>query len=135
MIQITDILPNFSTLKEYREFLDTLVEKSADGAEIARGMDKNDKSKQQKKEQVVTKEVQRNANGSSKETHYDHVDTSVEEPQAPPPVPVPPGQQVNIGNKQPSDVQVGPKTAEIKIGSEKDKIELKPKLDIKKQLR
>jgi hypothetical protein len=135
MVHITDILPNFSTLKEYRDFLGQLVEKSASGQEIARGMDKHDQSKQQKKQQVVSKEVEKRANGVSTETHYDHIDPNVEKPPEQPPVPLQPGQQVNIGNKQPADVQIGPKTTEIKVGSEKNKIELKPRLDINKQLR
>lgn len=130
MIKITDILPNFGTLKEYREFLDTLVEKSASGNEISRGMDKHDKSKnQKKKEQVVTKEVQKNANGSSKETHYDHIDTGVEQPQEPAPQPIAPDQQVVIGNK-PVVKDNSKKTIEIKLGSEPDKLEMKPKINL-----
>ena len=134
MTEIIDILPNFGTLKEYRDFLDTLVEKSADGAEIARGMSPNDKSKQEKK-QVVTKEVKKNANGSSNETHYDHIDPGVEEaPAAPPPPPLEPGQQTKIGNKNPDQKFDTPKTAEVKISGETSKIDLKPRISMNKKL-
>lgn len=132
MVKITDILPNFATLKEYRDFLDQLVEKKADGQEIARGMDKHDKSKQEKK-QVVSKEVKKNANGSSTETHYDHIDPEPEQPpeeQEAPATPLQPGQQVNIGNKNINKSYLEPKTVDIKIGGEKDKIDLKPKVDL-----
>lgn len=130
MIKITDILPNFSTLKEYRDFLNDLVEKTADGQEIARGMDKHDKSKDQKKQQVVKKEVKKHANGASTETHYDHIDPSVEQPEVNPPIPLQPGQQVNIGNKNPDITYSKPKTKLIDINAEKDKIELKPRIDV-----
>jgi hypothetical protein len=129
MLEITNLLPNFKSLKEYREFMEQLVEKSASGQEISRGMDQHDKSKdQKKKEQVVTKEVQKSANGASKETHYDHIDTNVEQESEPQPQPQPPGTQVNIGQKPTAPV-TDKKTIEIKIGGEKDKINMKPRLD------
>jgi hypothetical protein len=130
MIQVTDILPNFKSLKEYREFLDTLVEKKADGTEIARGMDQNDKSKMQKAK-VVSKEVKKNANGSASEKHYDYIDPEPEQPEMEPPQPLQPGQQVNIGNKTTDPSAFGSKTIELSVGGEKDKLEMKPKLDLR----
>lgn len=127
MKHIYDIVSNFSTLKEYTEFMEQLVEKSAAGDEISRGMNKHDKSKQEKK-QVLTKEVKKNANGSSTEKHYDHIDPGVEEQQEPeaPPQPLPPGTQVKIGNKQIDQQSMKPKTVQLDISGEKDKIDLKP---------
>ena len=131
MKQIHDILSGFSNLKEYTEFMQELTEKATSGEEIARGMSKNDKSKEQKK-QVIAKEVKKNANGSSSEKHYDYIDTAVEEapvePEAPP-VPLQPGQQVNIGNKNPAAEATAPRTIKIDVGSEQDKINLKPQLN------
>ena len=133
MIDITDILPNFSTLKEYRDFLDTLVEKSADGAEIARGMDKNDKSKSQKADTYKSKEVKKHANGGATETHYDQVDQSLEQPPeepVEPPQPLQPGQQVKIGNKIVDPTAQNPKTIEIKTTGGKSTVNTKPRIDL-----
>ena len=130
MKHIYDIVSNFKTLKEYTEFMEQLVEKSAAGDEISRGMNQNDKSKEQKK-QVLTKEVKKNANGSATEKHYDHIDPTVEEaPQEPevPPQPLEPGQQVKIGNKQIEQESMAPKTVEIDISGEKDKLDMKPSI-------
>lgn len=111
--------------------METLVEKAQSGQEIARGMDKHDKSKEQKKEQVVTKEVKKNANGSSSETHYDHIDTNVDqpmEPEAPPPAPIPPGQQMTVGNKPEPKIDTTPRTVEIKLDGKSDTLNMKPRL-------
>lgn len=131
MKHVHDILSGFRTLKEYTEFMTLLAEKETSGQEIARGMAKDDKSKQEKK-QVVSKEVKKNANGSSSETHYDHIDPSVEEaPEAPPapPMPIPPGQQVVIGNKQIDPGKLTPQTVNIDISGEKDTLNMKPQID------
>lgn len=125
MKHIYDIVSNFNTLKEYTEFMEQLVEKSAAGDEISRGMNKHDKSKQEKK-QVLSKEVKKNANGSSSEKHYDHIDPTVEEAPEEPPQPLQPGQQVKIGNKQIDQQSMKPKTVEIDISGEKDKLNMKP---------
>lgn len=124
MKQIYDIVSNFNTLKEYAEFMETLVEKKADGNEISRGMNKHDKSKTFK-----SKEVKKNANGSSTETHYSQTDASLEqvpEPAAPPPQPIPPGQQTKIGNKMVDQQQTGPKTRAIELSGKKQKLNMKP---------
>lgn len=126
MKQIYDILSGFKTLKEYTEFMEQLVEKSPSGSEVSRGMDKHDKSKEQKKQQVVSKEVKKNANGSSSEKHYDYIDPSVEQAPMTSPVPLQPGQQVNIGSKKIQDAALSPKTSEIKISGEQDSINTKP---------
>ena len=131
MKHVHDILSGFKTLKEYTEFMTLLAEKGTSGQEIARGMAKDDKSKQEKK-QVVTKEVKKNANGSSSETHYDHIDPNIEEaPEASPPpaMPIPPGQQVKIGNKQVDQDKLTPQTVTIDISGEKDTLNMKPQID------
>lgn len=125
MKHIYDIVSNFNTLKEYTEFMEQLVEKKAAGDEISRGMNKHDKSKQEKK-QVLTKEVKKNANGSATEKHYDHIDPMPEEAPEEPPQPLEPGQQVKIGNKQIDQQSMKPKTVKIDISGEKDKLDMKP---------
>ena len=129
MKHIYDIVSNFNTLKEYTEFMEQLVEKKAAGDEISRGMNKHDKSKTEKK-QVVSKEVKKHANGSSTEKHYDHIDPSVEQPSEQPPVPLQPGQQVKIGNKQIDQQSMKPKTVELDISGEKDKLNMKPTVKV-----
>ena len=129
MKHIYDIVSNFNTLKEYTEFMEQLVEKSASGDEISRGMNKHDKSKDQKTKTFVSKEVKKNANGSSTEKHYSQNDASLEqvpEPPEEPPQPLEPGQQVKIGNKQIEQESMKPKTVEIDISGEKDKLDMTP---------
>jgi len=130
MKELHDILPGFKTLREYSEFMEHLAEKDTSGQEIARGMDKNDKSKQQKSDTFVSKEVEKKANGASTETHYDQADPSMgagtDEP--PPAQPLPPGSQVNVGNKAPNTDMLGPKTSEVDISGDKDQINMKPQL-------
>ena len=129
MKQIYDIVSNFKTLKEYTEFMETLAEKKADGNEISRGMNKHDKSKDQKTKTFVSKEVKKNANGSSTEKHYSQNDASLEqvpEPPMEPPQPIPPGQQTKIGNKMIDPQQTGPKTRVIELSGKKQKLNMKP---------
>lgn len=129
MKHIYDIVSNFNTLKEYTEFMEQLVEKSASGDEISRGMNKHDKSKDQKTKTFVSKEVKKHANGGATEKHYSQADASLEQvPEAPeePPQPLQPGQQVKIGNKQIDQQSMKPKTVEIDISGEKDKLNMKP---------
>ena len=127
--EIHDILSGFSNLKEYTEFMNQLAEKKASGDEISRGMNKHDKSKAEKSKTFVSKEVKKNANGSASEKHYSQVDPTIEnppeEPEAPP-VPLQPGQQTNIGNKTVDPQAFQPRTIEVSVGKEKDKINLKP---------
>jgi len=125
-----NIISGFKTLREFQEFLE---EKADKGEQVSRGMtDKMspDSKAEKKKEQVVTKEVEKKANGAEKETHYDYQDTAVEEPQEPeeqPPMPVQPGQQVAIGNKEIQDDE-DPKTVKITISGKKEKIIAKPRV-------
>ena len=130
MKQIHDILSGFSNLKEYTEFMQELTEKATSGEEIARGMSKNDKSKQQKANTFLSKEVKKNANGSATEKHYAQAEEAPEpmpEPEAPP-VPLQPGEQVNIGRKPVQDEAQTPKTKEVEISGQPDKINTKPQL-------
>ena len=128
MKHIYDIVSNFKNLKEYTEFMETLVEKKADGNEISRGMNKHDKSKKEKK-QVLTKEVKKSANGAATEKHYDHIDPEPEgPPPAPPMPPLQPGQQTKIGNKIVDQDQVMPKTKEIVVSGKKQKLNMKPRI-------
>ena len=127
MKHITEILPNFKTLNEYKEFIESLAE--ARGEEISRGKNQYDKSKQQKKsETFVSKEVKKHANGASTETHYDQLDPSIGEQPEEPPQPLMPGQQVNFGNKptEGTEASLDVKTVRIDLSGEKDKVNLKP---------
>lgn len=133
MKHIYDIVSNFGTLKEYADFMEQLVEKSASGNEISRGMNQHDKSKKEKTKTFVSKEVKKNANGGATEKHYQQSDPNLENPAPPsedPPVPLQPGQQVNIGNKQIDLQAMKPKTVPIDISGEKDKINLKPNIPV-----
>lgn len=133
MKHIYDIVSSFGTLKEYAEFMEQLVEKSASGDEISRGMNQHDKSKKEKTKTFVSKEVKKHANGGATEKHYQQSDPNLENP-APPPeepaVPLQPGQQVNIGNKQIDQQAMKPKTVPIDISGEKDKINLNPNIPV-----
>lgn len=125
MKEIFNILSEFKNLKEYTEFMDSLIEKAVDGNEISRGMNQHDKSKQQKK---VAKEVQKNADGSATEVHYDTSGDEVAmEPEAPAPMPLAPGQQVTVGNKKLT--KTTPPTVEVEISGKTEKIDTKPRLD------
>lgn len=132
MKHISEVLPGFKTLKEYAEFMEQLVEKSASGQEIARGMDQHDKSKMQKSDTFISKKVKKNANGSASETHYSQVDhklNQLEDAEAEaPPQPLEPGMQVNIGNKTIDPVAMKPKTIVLDLSGEKDQINLKPRI-------
>lgn len=125
-----NMISGFKNLREFQEFLE---EKADKGEQVSRGMtDKMspDSKAEKKKEQVVTKEVEKKANGAEKETHYDHIDAGIEEPQEPeeqPPMPVQPGQQVAIGNKEIKSEE-DPETIAISISGEKEKIETKPRV-------
>lgn len=126
MKKVYDLLSGFKTLKEYTEFLSSLTEKQQSGHEISRGMDQHDQSKQQK-QQVVSKEVKKHANGSSTETHYDHIDPMVQPEMGMASQSLMPGQQVNIGNKKLDAVKSDATTVKIDISGKKDKINLKPR--------
>jgi len=129
-----DIVKKFGSLANFRDFLS---EKINDGAEISRGKDKTDTSKEQKKEKKISKEVKKNADGSATETHYD---TSGEEMPAPEDMPPPtppvdpaaaPGSQIAVGKKDVDDVEADPKAVPIKVSGQKEKLNLKPKITVK----
>lgn len=125
MKELYNILSEFKSIKEYTEFMESLVEKATDGNEISRGMSDHDKSKQEKK---VAKEVQKNADGSTSEVHYDTSGEEVPaEPVAPEAQPLAPGQQVTVGNKKPKEVN--PPTVEVEISGKKEKLDVKPKIE------
>jgi hypothetical protein len=124
MKELYNILSEFKSMKEYTEFMESLVEKAADGNEISRGMNDHDKSKQEKK---VAKEVTKNADGSASEVHYDTSEPIA--PIEPEPVPVPPGQQVNIGNKSIDKSKMTPPTVAVDVSGKTEKINTKPALD------
>jgi hypothetical protein len=91
-------------------------------------MNKHDKSKAQKADTYVSKEVKKHANGAATEKHYDQVDPSIGAEPEEPPVPLQPGMQVNIGNKMVDPQALSPKTVEVDVGAEKDKINLQPSI-------
>lgn len=130
MKHITDILPKFKTLNEYKEFIESLAE--ASGEEISRGKNQYDKSKEQKKNEqgtdtFISKEVKKAANGDATETHYTQADPSIGMPPPEPPVqPLMPGQQVNFGNKPLDNKALDVKTVKIDLTGEKDKIDTNP---------
>lgn len=148
-----NIIKQFGSLSNFRNFLN---EKINDGAEISRGKDINDMSKEQKRirdakkksirigeeDKKISKVVKKNSDGSGTETHYD---TSEPEAQAAPddgqaadqvpPSPVvvdpsqAPGSQIAIGRKEKAEAD--PKAIEIKVSGETNSINLKPKLQKK----
>lgn len=130
-----DIVKQFGSLANFRNFLS---EKINDGAEISRGKDKTDTSKEQKKEKKISKEVKKNADGSATETHYD---TSGEETPAPEDMPPPappvdptgqPGSQIAIGRKKIEDNEAdAEKAVQLSLSGKKEKLNLKPKITVK----
>ena len=129
MKDLDKILAEFKTLKEYSDFMQELVEKKADGQEIARGMDQHDKSKEQKSDNTyVSKKVSKSSDGSAEETHY-----AENTPEPPPPEepaqPLPPGSQVTIGNKKLSPQLTKPTTVKIDMDGGKEKINVSPRID------
>ena len=114
MKHISNILKNFTNLSEYTEFLNQLVE--ADGSEISRGKDPNDKSKVEKEEEVPEEGGEEEAPLEGEEGE----EAVVVDPVAAP------GSQVAIGNKDLDDVD-DPKAVPVKISGNKDKIDTKPK--------
>ena len=128
-----DIVKQFGSLANFRNFLS---EKINDGAEISRGKDKTDTSKEQKKEKKISKEVKKNADGSGTEVHYD---TSPEDEAPPPPPPGPPvdpaaapGSQIAVGKKDIDNNEAdAEKAVNIKLSGKKEKLNLKPKVTVK----
>lgn len=118
MKHISSILKQFKTLQEYTEFLESLVE--AEGSEISRGKDPNDKSKKEKsEEQEPEAESEVPAEGGE--------EAAVEEPVIDPVAA--PGSQVAIGNKDVNDAD-DPKAVKVEVSGKKQKINLKPKIEV-----
>ena len=112
MKNLDKVLKHFNN--DMNEWVSFLNEKINDGAEISRGKDPNDISKQQKKNDVASNAVQMPAGG--------------EEMGAVPPIIDPsqaPGSQISIGKKHVS-ADADPESMKIKISGEKEKINMKP---------
>ena len=129
-----DIVKQFGSLANFRNFLS---EKINDGAEISRGKTSTETSKQEKKEKKISKEVDKKANGSAKEVHYD-TSPDQEAPQAemPPGPPVDPtaapGSQISIGKKDIDNNEAdAEKAVSLKLSGKKEKLNLKPKITVK----
>ena len=118
MEHISNILKQFTNLQEYTEFLESLVE--AEGSEISRGKDPNDKSKKEKgEEQEPEAEGEVPAEGGEEEAAEEPVIDPVAAP----------GSQVAIGNKDVNDAD-DPKTIKVEVSGKKQKINLKPKIEV-----
>ena len=129
-----EIVKKFGSLAAYRDFL---TEKINDGAEISRGKTNGEKSKEEKKQDKISKEVEKKADGSSTETHYD---TDGEEQEAPPPPPPgppvdptgAPGSQISVGKKSTDDNEAdADKAVNISLSGQKEKLNLKPKIEVR----
>jgi len=128
-----DIVKQFGSLANFRNFLS---EKINDGAEISRGKDKTDTSKEQKKEKKISKEVDKKADGSAKEVHYDTSEPQNQElpiPQGPAVDPTAePGSQIAIGRKKVEDNEAdAEKAVQLSLSGKKEKLNLKPKITVK----
>lgn len=118
MKHISQIVKNFKNLKEYTEFLQTLVE--AEGSEISRGKDPNDESKMDKEREEGPPE-QGGGDAAA------GMEAGAEEPVIDPVMA--PGSQIAVGNKEPNDAD-DPKAVKIKISGDKEKIDTKPSVEI-----
>ena len=119
MEKIEKLLKQFGTLQEFTDFLGELVE--ADGSEISRGKDPNDKSKIQKETEREEEPAEVPVGGEGGEM------MGAEEPIIDPVQA--PGSQVAIGNKDTNDAD-DPKTTKIEMSGKKEKINLKPKIEV-----
>lgn len=131
-----NIVKQFGSLANFRNFLS---EKINDGAEISRGKDKTDTSQEQKKEKKISKEIEKKADGSAKEVHYDN-SPEQDAPQAempPPPGPpvdptAAPGSQISVGKKDIDNNEAdAEKAVSLKLSGKKEKLDLKPKITVK----
>ena len=129
-----NIVKQFGTLSNFRSFLEEQIsEKINDGAEISRGKDPNDNSKEEKK---ISKEVKKNADGSGTETHYDTSGEEMPPPEdMPPPTPpvdptAAPGSQIAVGKKD-VEGEADPKAIAIKLSGKKEKLNNKPKITVR----
>jgi len=122
MEKIEKLLKQFGTLQEFTDFLGELVE--AEGSEISRGKDPQDKSKMEKqREQEADEEPAEEVPVGDEGGEMMGAEEPVIDPvQAP-------GSQVAIGNKDTNDAD-DPKTTKVKISGKKEKIDLKPKIEV-----
>lgn len=108
---ITELAKKFGSLGQFTQFLD---EKINDGEQISKGKSPTDKSKEEK-----AAEQEAPAEGGEEM-----------EPEAPVVDPVAaPGSQVAVGNKNTSK-EINPEAKKLKVGKEKDKVDLKPRIEI-----
>ena len=107
MKDITKTLKGFTSLSEFRNFLNEQIN---DGQEISRGKDPQDKSKEQKAQEEP--EAPSGEEASAEQPVFDPVAA--------------PGSQVSIGNKKEDDMKADPEAAKVEISGEKNKIDMKP---------
>ena len=119
MKHIGQIIKQFKNLKEYTEFLESLVE--ADGSEISRGKDPNDESKMEKGREEAEQEAPPEGGGEA------GMEAGAEEPVIDPVAA--PGSQIAVGNKDTKDAD-DPKAVKIEISGNKEKINMKPSVEI-----
>jgi hypothetical protein len=114
MKDITKTLKGFSSLSEFRNFLNEQIN---DGQEISRGKDPQDKSKEQKKEEAPEAPSD---GGDAAGGEEGGAEAPVVDPVAAP------GSQVTVGNKKEDDMEADPEAKQVKISGKKDKIDMKP---------
>ena len=120
MEKIEKLLKQFGTLQEFTDFLGELVE--ADGSEISRGKDPNDKSKMEKEREEEPEEEPAEVPAGGEGGEMGAEEPVIDPVQAP-------GSQVAIGNKDTNDAD-DPKTTKIEMSGKKEKIDLKPKIEV-----
>lgn len=124
---IYNLLSGFKNLREFQEFL----EEAAAGEQISNGMTgKMTPDSKKQKQQVVSKEVTKGANGSSSEKHYDYIDTDAEDQEDAPEAPPPPPPGAQIGRKVIKKEQ-SPETLKINLSGKKEKFNKKPSITIR----
>ena len=142
MSDINDVIKQFANLREFSDFLGELVE-AADGQEIARGMNPNDKSKQEKSGQSQTEggpeasasdtpSEPGGPGGPEQGEAGEVVEGEAPEGESPTIDPVAaPGSQVSIGKKVESRIHKKPKTKALDVkGSEKVSVDTKPNIEV-----
>ena len=142
-MDIDNIIKYFANLREFSEFVDEIKE-AADGEEIARGMNPNDKSKQEKNGQsappegkppIEAPETDGESEGGPKEEAEPGgapMESGAGGGEAPVIDPVAaPGSQIAVGKKIESSIHKKPKTKAVEVsGKEKVEINTNPKIKI-----
>lgn len=126
-MELFDQIKSHMTLSEWTSFLQ---EKINDGEQISKGKNPTDISKEQKKEKIVSKEVDKKANGAAKEVHYDtqhEVDAQMPPEEPAPAAPPAPGSQVKIGKKDKKS-DIDDKPVKVSASKDKEKVDMKPKM-------